>query len=56
MEDKQRIVILEAIIEEKQTEHWDIDCCPCWFCKAARKAGCKPKEKYLPHKKQEKDQ
>lgn len=51
---RKKVSDLVAIIEDEQTKHWDIDCCQCSFCKAARGIGCKPRAKYLPQNKQEK--
>jgi hypothetical protein len=36
-----------AIVEEIQTQHWDLAPCPCWVCRFARKAGCYPRPQYL---------
>lgn len=38
---------MKNIIERIMTQHWDLDACPCWICKAARKINCYPRNKYL---------
>jgi len=40
---------LREIVERKQTLHWDLEACQCWFCVSADAAGCSPRESYLPH-------
>ena len=40
----------KEIVERIMTQHWDIAACRCWICREGRKAGCKPKDEYLPHK------
>lgn len=36
--------ILEAIM----TQHWDMEACGCWVCRAGREAGCRPRDGFLP--------
>ncbi len=40
----------KEIVERIMTQHWDMAACDCWICKEGRKAGCAPRDEYLPHK------
>jgi len=44
----------KEIVERIMTQHWDMKACECWICREGYKAGCSPKDEYLPRKSKEK--
>lgn len=44
--DEQATVIVEIIM----SQHWDMVACQCWICVEGRKAGCRPRDRYLGYK------
>ena len=36
------------IVQRIYAAHWDIQCCPCWVCVAARENGIGALEEFLP--------
>ena len=36
----------QKIIEIIMTQHWDMQACPCWICKAGRDLGFHPRQDY----------
>ena len=46
--DGQATLIVEIIM----TQHWDMKSCDCWVCVEGRKAGCRPRWRYLDAKRE----